>query len=79
VKDNVACRPTVQEVLTFFDDVQIMMEKDRETLTPEFARPRIPPDILFCFGRNRDVDPMHCFEDYDVFGDRWVKVSSTQK
>jgi kelch-like protein 10 len=78
VKDNVACRPTVLEVLTFFHDVQMMTGKDREILTPEFARSRIPPDILFCFGGNRDGNPTNCFEAYDVRADRWVKVSSTQ-
>jgi hypothetical protein len=79
VKDSAVCRPTVQEALTFFDDVQMMTEKDREILTPGFARPRIPAEILFCIGGNRDGIPADYFEAYDVRADRWVKVSSTQK
>jgi kelch-like protein 10 len=78
VKGNAACRPTVQQTLTFFADVQMVTEKGREILTPEFARPRIPPDILFCIGRYRDASRTACIEAYDVRADRWMQVSSTQ-
>jgi kelch-like protein 10 len=56
----------------------MMTEKDREILTPELARPRISPEILFCFVGNRDGNPTNFVEAYDVRADRWVKVSSTE-
>jgi hypothetical protein len=54
-----------------------MTEKDREILTPQFAHPRIPHDILFCMGGFRYGKLMDCVEAYDIRADRWIKVSST--
>jgi kelch-like protein 10 len=78
VKDNAACRPTVEEIFTFFDDVQMMPEEERNFLTPEFAQPRIPHDIIFAIGGYRDGNFTDCVEAYDIRADRWITVSSTQ-
>jgi hypothetical protein len=78
VKDNAACRPTINETLAFFDDVQLITEEGREFLTPGFAHPRIPHDILFAIGGFCDGNCTDCVEVYDVRADRWTKVSSTQ-
>jgi kelch-like protein 10 len=78
VKDNAACRPTVQETLAFFDGVQMMTKEGRQFLTPEFAQPRFPNDILFAIGGHRDGNCTNCIEAYDVRADRWITVSSPQ-
>jgi kelch-like protein 10 len=77
VKGNPTCRPKVLETLRFFKDVQMMTKKGREFLTPEFARPRIPLDILFAIGGD-EGNHMDFIEAYDARADRWTKVSSTQ-
>jgi kelch-like protein 10 len=78
VKGNAACRPTVEETLTFFDDVHMKLEEGREFLTPEFARPRIPHDIIFAIGGFRGGNVTACVEAYDVRADRWTEVSTSQ-
>jgi hypothetical protein len=55
-----------------------MPEEGREFLTPEFARPRIPLDILFVIWGYRDTNHTDCFEAYDVRADRWIQVSGIQ-
>jgi kelch-like protein 10 len=66
------------ETLAFFGDVQMMMEEGRYFVTPAFARPRIPHDILFAIGGFRGINFTACVEAYDVRADWWIKVSSTQ-
>jgi kelch-like protein 10 len=54
-------------------------EEGREFLTPEFARPRMPQDILFAIGGYLGgLGFTACVEAYDVRADWWIKVSSTQ-
>jgi hypothetical protein len=77
VKGNATCRPTVKKTLAFFDDVQIMTKKGSEFLTPVFAQPRIPLDIIFAIGGFGNGNRMDYIEAYDVRADRWTKVSST--
>jgi hypothetical protein len=78
VKDKAACRPTVEETLTYFCDVEMMREKGREILTPEFAQPRIPHDILFATGGHGEGNCMNFIEAYDVRANVWIKVSITR-
>jgi kelch-like protein 10 len=78
VRGNAACRPTIKETLAFFDKVKEMTEEDRAFLTPEFARQRIPHDILFVIGGYRAGHYLNCVEAYDVRADQWIEVSSTQ-
>jgi hypothetical protein len=78
VKGNAICRPTVKKTLTFFDDVKMMKKKGGEILSPEFAQPRIPLDILFAIGGCHNENCKDYIEAYDVLADRWIKVSSTQ-
>jgi hypothetical protein len=68
----------VQETLAFFDGVKKMLEEGREILTPQFARPRMLPDILFAIWGNNGVYLRNCVEAYEVCADQWIKVSSTQ-
>jgi kelch-like protein 10 len=78
VRGNAACRPTINETLAFFDKVKVMTEEDRMFLTPEFARQRIPHDILFVIGGYHDGNCTDSVEVYDVRADQWIEVSSTQ-
>jgi kelch-like protein 10 len=77
VKGNTACRPTVEEMLTFFDDLQ-MMKEGREFLTPQFAQQRIPLDVLFAVGGCGAENYTDFIEAYDVRADRWIKVRNTR-
>jgi hypothetical protein len=78
VKDNETCTPTVKETLMFYEDVQMLKKFDRDFLTPGFAQPRIPHDILFAIGGVGDGSLADCIEAYDVRADWWIKVSSIQ-
>jgi hypothetical protein len=78
VKGNKTCTPTVKETLAFFDDLQMITKVDREFLTPQFAQPRIPHDILFAIGGFGAGCFPDCVEAYDVRADRWNKVSRIQ-
>jgi kelch-like protein 10 len=78
VKENASCRTTVEKILKFFDDVHIMWKTGKDILTPEFAQPRIPHDILFVIEGSRCKDLTACVEVYDVRADLWIMVSSTQ-
>ncbi|KDQ80491.1 Kelch-like protein 10 [Zootermopsis nevadensis] len=49
-------------------------KKDKEFVTPRFAYPRIPQDILFAIGGFHNGIPSDVIEAYDVRANRWSVV-----
>ncbi|KDQ71528.1 Kelch-like protein 10 [Zootermopsis nevadensis] len=69
-----ACLPIISEALSFLHFSEMMT---KEFVTPKFAYPRIPQDILFAVGGYADDDPTDVIEAYDARADRWSVVSCT--
>ncbi|XP_021932600.1 kelch-like protein 10 isoform X2 [Zootermopsis nevadensis] len=74
VKENMACKPMIVEMLTFLYDVQTITKKAERVLLPKIAYPRIPQDILFAIGGYRDGIPTDVIETYDTRADRWINM-----
>jgi hypothetical protein len=77
VAGDEASRQVITEVLTYQDELEIMMTRDEEIPTPKFALQRVH-DILFIVGGkgkySRRIDYFDC---YSAPADRWSKVSCT--
>jgi kelch-like protein 10 len=74
VRGNCECDPIVTYAHKFLYDFKNITQKDREVLTQEFARPRIPHDILFVIGGWKGDNPTNCIETYDARAGQWVEV-----
>jgi kelch-like protein 10 len=59
------------DMLKFLHDLTITKQQDEDAPTPEFARPRIPHEILFVLGGNMGVSYKY-IDTYDHRTDRWV-------
>lgn len=44
-------------------------------ISPPFAIPRIPHDIIFIIGGFSEKLPLSCIESYDTRADRWINVA----
>ncbi|XP_021934201.1 kelch-like protein 10 [Zootermopsis nevadensis] len=74
VTDNETCRPVIEEMQKFLHDKEMILANDKEFLTPKFASPRIPHDILFVIGGWTAGTIADSIETYDTRADRWIKV-----
>ncbi|XP_021929987.1 kelch-like protein 10 isoform X2 [Zootermopsis nevadensis] len=73
VRENESCRPVIYEML---HDSDTILANDGEFLTPRFAIPRIPHDILFVIGGwdSTGENIVNCIETYSTRADRWLKM-----
>ncbi|XP_021940651.1 kelch-like protein 10, partial [Zootermopsis nevadensis] len=68
------CGPVISETLAFLHDSEMMTKEDKEFVTPRYAYPRIPQDILFAIGGKRKRYRTDVIEAYDTRADRWSLV-----
>jgi kelch-like protein 10 len=72
------CRPIVTDTLHYLLDLEIGKYNDMEIPTREFARPRIPYEILFAIGGISRRRVTNSIETYDPRADRWVKIKEAE-
>jgi kelch-like protein 10 len=58
--------------------LEMITQREGEILVREFARPRIPHDILFVFGGWTDDGNVDYVRIYDTQANRWVKVKEIE-
>jgi kelch-like protein 10 len=64
--------------LNYLLELEMGNYKDMEILTPEFAHPRIPHEIIFAIG-GISMRRITCsMETYDPRADRWVKIKDAE-
>jgi kelch-like protein 10 len=74
VTSNPTLRPTIINVIRFFNDLQSSSDLLNIPKTPDFALPRFPHEILFAIGGWSNGAPQSFIEAYDSRSDRWNRV-----
>lgn len=71
VEKDPEARPIILETMRFLCDLDII---DKAMVTPQFAIPRLPHDVIFAIGGWSEGSPLTTIESYDTRADRWVHV-----
>lgn len=74
VENNAQVLPMIIESLRFLCDLESIWSTESEIITPAFAVPRLPHEIMFAIGGWSEGSPQSCIETYDTRADRWIRI-----
>jgi kelch-like protein 10 len=78
VTGNDECHAIVQDAHTYLLISKLITQKEGKILNREFARPRIPHDILFAIGGCTSYSVSNCIQVYNTRANRWVRVEEIE-
>lgn len=74
VRECDTARPLLAAVQQFMSDLDSIEFSAEPVITPNFAIPRLPHEIIFAIGGWYEGEPRALIETYDTRADRWIQI-----